>query len=109
MASKAMQRVIDAARSAIIPLKPLDAPYLDNFRTELHHNAYQNSDGTCARYRVNGQMQTWTTRPGEFRLPVKRGMREYGNVTHDTLHNFHDGKHCPVDAAIAAAWRPEAE
>lgn len=29
-------------------------------------------------WRRNGATQTWKTRPGEFRIPVKYGMRNYG-------------------------------
>lgn len=41
---------------------------------------YANADGTPQRWRVNGQVKTWKTRPNDFRLPIKRGMREFGYI-----------------------------
>jgi len=46
------------------------------YRQELYHNRLRNSDGTPLRCRVNGKCKTWVTRPEEFRLPVKYGLRE---------------------------------
>jgi hypothetical protein len=31
--------------------------------------------------RVNGRCKTWKTRPGQFRLPVKWGLRDCGYIT----------------------------
>lgn len=31
-------------------------------------------------WRRNGATQTWKTRPGEFRIPVKYGIRTYGQL-----------------------------
>jgi hypothetical protein len=31
-------------------------------------------------WRRNGATQTWKTRPGEFRVPVKYGLRGYGQL-----------------------------
>lgn len=30
--------------------------------------------------RRNGQTQTWKTRPSEFRIPVKAGLKAYGEI-----------------------------
>ena len=32
--------------------------------------------------RRNGRTQTWKTRPGEFRIPIKIGFRAHGEITH---------------------------
>jgi hypothetical protein len=32
--------------------------------------------------RRNGRTQTWKTRPNEFRIPVKAGLRATGQLTH---------------------------
>lgn len=32
--------------------------------------------------RRNGKTQTWKTRPSEFRIPIKAGIRTYGDITH---------------------------
>ena len=56
-------------------------------RTILHHVKVKNADGTPARCRVNGQCQTWKTRPTEFRLPVKYGLKDCFYLT---LSNAND-------------------
>jgi hypothetical protein len=33
------------------------------------------------RVRRNGRTQTWKTRPGEFRIPIKAGLRVYAAIT----------------------------
>jgi len=35
--------------------------------------------------RRNGATKTWKTRPGEFSIPVKAGLRTTGRIDHDTL------------------------
>lgn len=55
----------------------------------LEHIFLKNADGTPARCRVNGKCKTWKTRPTEFRLPVKHGLRncfyiDENNATHWT-------------------------
>lgn len=47
-----------------------------NYRDEFHHKTLKNSDGTPVRCRVNGKCKIWKTRPAEFRLPVKYGLKE---------------------------------
>jgi hypothetical protein len=49
------------------------------------------------RYRRNGNTQTWKTRPDDFRIPVKYGLYEYGNMTQDNAVNFHLASECPKD------------
>jgi hypothetical protein len=46
----------------------------------FHHVSLKNADGTPIRVRVTGKCQTWKTRPGEFRLPVKQGLYGYGAI-----------------------------
>lgn len=44
--------------------------------SEFHHVSESQGSGTqCARVRRNGRTQVWVTRPAEFRLPVKFGIR----------------------------------
>lgn len=47
------------------------------------------------RWRRNGATKTWKTRPGEFRLPIKHGMRNYSEITHNSMHLFHVESECP--------------
>lgn len=45
-------------------------------------------------YRRNGQFRKW--HGGGWRLPLKRGMYEYGEVTSDSADRFHLEKDCRV-------------
>lgn len=47
-----------------------------------------NADGSPVRWRVNGKVQTWKTRPNEFKVPVKHGLYDYSYVTEMNLHLF---------------------
>lgn len=49
----------------------------------LHHVSLKNRDKTPLRARVNGACKTWKTRPDEFRLPVKYGLRECFYIDHN--------------------------
>lgn len=49
----------------------------------LHHVILKNADKTPVRCRVNGKCQTWATRPTEFRLPVKHGLKSTFDITHE--------------------------
>jgi hypothetical protein len=61
---------------------------------EFHSSVLKNSDGTCQRWRANGQCKTWVTREREFKLPVKRGLREYSYITDYNAHEFHMPDEC---------------
>jgi hypothetical protein len=50
-------------------------------RATLYHATVRNSDGTAARCRVNGKCKTWKTRPEDFQLPVKHGLRDCFYIT----------------------------
>ncbi len=40
-----------------------------------------NADGTPLRVRRSGQLKTWKTRPGQYRLPVKYGLKTGAYIT----------------------------
>lgn len=44
--------------------------------TEFWHRVLRNADGTPVRCRPSGKLQTWKTRSNDFKLPVKRGLKE---------------------------------
>tara|TARA_Y100000310_G_scaffold284279_1_gene306959 strand:+ start:301 stop:567 length:267 start_codon:yes stop_codon:yes gene_type:complete len=46
--------------------------------------------------RRNGALKTWKTRPTEFSLPVKAGLREYGYITDRNDARFHTPDDCPI-------------
>ena len=50
--------------------------------SELWHRTARNADGSPVRCRANGKVKLWKTRPNEFRLPVKYGLRECFYLTH---------------------------
>lgn len=39
-------------------------------------------NGRYWRLRRNGATQRWKTRPFDFRIPVKAGLKAYGEITH---------------------------
>ena len=47
------------------------------------------------RWRVNGAIKLWKTRPEEFRLPIKYGLRSYSYLTDSNAHEFHLASECP--------------
>lgn len=54
------------------------------------------------RCRPNGAVKTWKTRPGEFRLPIKHGLRDCAYITQSNAHLFHAAADCPLNATEAA-------
>lgn len=49
---------------------------------EFHGPSYANPSKIIT-VRRNGKTQTWKTRPGEFRIPIKYGLYGYGEITHN--------------------------
>lgn len=45
-------------------------------------------------WRRNGATQTWKTRPNEFRVPIKYGMRDYWAIDQNNAHEFHRAGDC---------------
>ena len=54
----------------------------------LHHVSVKNADKSPARCRVSGKCQTWKTRPTEFKLPVKHGLRDSFYITEDNAKDW---------------------
>lgn len=44
-------------------------------------------NGNQWKLRRNGRTQTWKTRPGHFRIPVKAGLKSYGEITHENMND----------------------
>lgn len=57
---------------------------------EFWHVSMKNADGTPVRCRVNGKCKTWKTRPNEFRLPVKHGLRDCFYITESNASEWYD-------------------
>jgi len=70
-------------------------------------------DGDCSRsigprggvttkvveVRRNGKTQLWVTRPNEYRIPVKYGIRASGqfSIYHTSAHEYHVPQDCPLN------------
>lgn len=67
-----------------------------NDRHELLHVHLKNRDGTPIRCRVNGSCKTWKTRPDDFRLPVKHGLKQCFYITPCNAGEWYDPAELPV-------------
>jgi len=57
-----------------------------------------------AECRRNGQTKTWKTRPDNYMVPVKRGLYEYGYISHSNNENFHTPEDCPLGNGALLLW-----
>lgn len=48
----------------------------------VEHVTLKNSDGSPLRARRNGMVKTWKTRPAEFSVPMKHGLKDCFYITH---------------------------
>jgi hypothetical protein len=64
--------------------------------SEFHHVTETQSSGQqCARVRRNGRTRTWKTRPDEFVLPVKWGMRDQFSIHEIDADCWNVADKCP--------------
>jgi hypothetical protein len=61
----------------------------------FHEEGARRKDGSCYVWRRNGQTQTWKTRPTAWRIPVKYGLRAYGQITESSAEAYHAESACP--------------
>jgi len=57
----------------------------------------KNADGTPRRWKVNGVVKTWKTRPNDFRVPLKHGLKTYDYISEESFDE--DGK-CKFNLAV---------
>jgi hypothetical protein len=57
-------------------------------RQIFHHLKLKNSDNSPVRCRVNCKCKTWVTRPDEFRLPVKYGLKDCFYLTQNNANDW---------------------
>lgn len=71
-------------------VKPITLEQAKNLRgdTTLYDLVNRNSDGTAARWRVNGAVKTWKRSPWRVQVPIKHGLYDHGYLTEDNLHLF---------------------
>lgn len=62
--------------------------YAELFHVTARGYARPNKIAPAVRVRPSGKLQTWKTRPGEFRLPVKHGMYQSHEITHNNFHEW---------------------
>jgi hypothetical protein len=65
----------------------------DALTADRFHESHE-PGGKVYTWRRNGATQTWKTRPDEFRIPVKYGIRSYGNITNLNADGFHREDKC---------------
>ncbi len=58
------------------------------YKDELYHKDLKDSRGHSVRARVNGKLQLWKTRPNEFRLPMKHGLKDTFQLTQDNADQW---------------------
>lgn len=63
--------------------------------TDIFHENHEPA-GKIYQWRRNGATLTWKTRPDEFRIPVKYGLRSYGQITDKDACRFHAEQDCPT-------------
>ena len=63
---------------------------LDNSATaeRFEHITLKNADKTPVRAKRNGKTKYWKTRPNEFKIPVKHGIRECFYLTQDNCNEW---------------------
>jgi len=66
----------------------LEAALATKAYLHFEHKFLRNADGTRQRARANGAMKTWKRAPENFRLPIKRGLREYGAITEQNMNEW---------------------
>lgn len=69
-----------------IPTK--QGTYFDNGRLIQRYDLQTTTECKPINWRVNGKCKTWKTRPDDFSLPIKHGLRDYGYITQDNCHLF---------------------
>lgn len=52
----------------------------------LYHTKNKNADGTPQRWKVNGRVKTWKTRPNQVQIPIKQGLYSFDHLTERDLH-----------------------
>jgi hypothetical protein len=56
--------------------------------------------GRCLRWRVNGVVKTWKTRPDDVQVPLKHGLYSYGYLRDSDLDAAHLESQCPFELEV---------
>lgn len=74
-------------QAAVKAAPPLTCHDITNCSVFLHRTV-TNKDGTPLKARRNGYTRTWKTRPTEFRIPVKYGLKTCFYITHENADQW---------------------
>lgn len=61
----------------------------------FYHVVKRNRDGSALRCRINGKCHTWATKPDDFKLPVKYGLKRCFYITPSNAAEWTDTE--PMD------------
>ena len=80
---------------------------LDYGISEFHLNGCTRTVGPrggetikIVRVRRNGRVQTWKTRPEDFSMPVKYGLRDAFRIGNLTAERWHAPSECPLHEEV---------
>jgi len=54
----------------------------------FYHKCIRDRNCSPLKVRRNGKNKLWKTDPSKFKIPVKRGLNEYGYITHQNYHEW---------------------
>ena len=54
----------------------------------FYHKTLKNKDGTPYKAKRNGRNKLWKTRPHDFQILVKRGLKEFGYIDQDNFESW---------------------
>lgn len=66
-----------------------------HYRDEIHNEELPCGGKYSNTWRVNGLVQTWKRDVERFRVPIKFGLRGYGEITELNSDQFHLASECP--------------
>lgn len=84
---------------ATIEVSPMPAADALAIRGEF---LFEGCDGKVRRARVNGAPRLWKTRPGDYRIPIKYGLRECSYIVPRDGIAVIEGTGLPVLVALPA-------
>jgi hypothetical protein len=61
--------------------------------------------GKIYRWRRNGATKTWKTRPTEFQVPIKYGLRDYSYLTDVNADGMHTEDDCPDKQVVVESHK----
>jgi hypothetical protein len=76
----------------------------------FHHGECTRTEGPrggvtirVEQWRRNGKTKTWKTRPTEWSVPIKYGLRDCAYISQRNADEFHTAEDCPLVADVLPA------